>query len=69
MRLPADVRKRQGLGGGGAVYLDESEDGVVQRTASRVVARAQALAKRFTDGNPDASIDAFLARCGEESSE
>ena len=38
MSLPADVRKRLGLTGGGAVYLDETEDGVVLRTASQAVA-------------------------------
>lgn len=69
MSLPADVRKRLGLSGGGAVYLDETEDGVVLRTASQAVARAQALAKQYTSGNPDASVDAFLARRREESGE
>ncbi|WP_209445040.1 AbrB/MazE/SpoVT family DNA-binding domain-containing protein [Sphingomonas yabuuchiae] len=67
--MPADVRKRLGLSGGGAVYLDETEDGVVLRTAGQAVARAQALAKQYTDGNPDASVDAFLARRREESGE
>lgn len=69
MSLPADIRKRLGLTGGGAVYLDETEDGVVLRTAAQAVARAQALARRYTDGNPEASVDAFLAQrredCGE----
>jgi AbrB family looped-hinge helix DNA binding protein len=69
MSLPADVRKRLGLSGGGAVYLDETEDGVVLRTASQAVARAQALAKQYTGGNPDASVDAFLDRRREESGE
>jgi AbrB family looped-hinge helix DNA binding protein len=69
MSLPADVRKRLGLSGGGAVYLDETEDGVVLRTANQAVARAQALAKQYTAGNPDASVDAFLARRREESGE
>ncbi|RYF19475.1 MAG: AbrB/MazE/SpoVT family DNA-binding domain-containing protein [Oxalobacteraceae bacterium] len=69
MSLPADVRKRLGLTGGGAVYLDETEDGVVLRTANQAVARAQALAKRYTDGNPDASVDAFLYRRREDSGE
>ena len=58
MSLPADVRKRLGLSGG-----------VVLRTASQAVARAQALAKQYTGGNPDASVDAFLARRREESGE
>lgn len=69
MSLPADIRKRLGLIGGGSVYLDETEDGVVLRTASQAVARAQALAKQYTGDNPDASVDAFLARRREESGE
>lgn len=69
MSLPADIRKRLGLTAGGTVYLDETEDGVVLRTAAQAVARAQALAKQFTGGNPDASVDAFLARRREDSGE
>lgn len=69
MSLPADIRKRLGLTAGGAVYLDETDDGVVLRTAAQAVARAQALAKQFTGGNPDASVDAFLARRREDSGE
>lgn len=69
MSLPADMRKRLGLANGGAVYLDETPDGVVLRTAAQAVARAQALAKQFTGGNPDTSVDAFLARRREDSGE
>lgn len=69
MSLPADMRKRLGLTGGGAVYLDETEDGIVLRTAAQAVARAQALAKLYTGGNADASVDAFLARRREDSGE
>ncbi|MDN4633974.1 AbrB/MazE/SpoVT family DNA-binding domain-containing protein [Sphingomonas sp. PsM26] len=69
MRLPADVRKRLGLAGGGAVYLEETEDGVVLRTANQAVAKAQALAKQYTGGNPNASVDAFLCRRREDSGE
>lgn len=69
MSLPADIRKRLGLGEGGAVYLDETPDGVILRTAAQAVARAQALAKQFTGANPDASVDAFLARRREDSGE
>ena len=69
MSLPADIRKRLGLTDGGAVYLDETEDGVVLRTASQAVTRAQALAKQFTGDNPDSSVDAFLARRREDSGE
>ena len=59
----------QALTSGGAVYLDETDDGVVLRTAAQAVARAQALAKRFTAGNPEASVEAFLSRRREESGE
>lgn len=69
MSLPADIRKRLGLIGGGAVYLDETEDGVILRTANQAVARAQAIAKQYTCGNPDASVDAFLNRRREDSGE
>ena len=69
MSLPADVRKRLGLIGGGTIYLDETDDGVVLRTANQAVARAQALAKQYTGGNPDASVDAFLNRRREDSGE
>ena len=69
MSLPADLRKRLGLHGGGVVYLDETDDGVVIRTAAQAVARAQALAKRYTGGNTDASVGAFLSRRREDSGE
>jgi AbrB family looped-hinge helix DNA binding protein len=69
MSLPADIRKRLGLTGGGAVYLYETDDGVILRTASQAVARAQALARQYTGGNPDASVEAFLTRRREESGE
>lgn len=69
MSLPADLRKRLGLADGGAVFLEEIEDGIVLRTAAQAVARAQAIARRFTQGNEDASVDAFLARRVTESGE
>lgn len=69
MSLPANIRKRLGLTGGGAVYLDEIPDGVVLRTAEQAVARAQALAEQYTGDNPDASVEAFLAHRREESGE
>ena len=69
MSLPADIRKRLGLSDGGVIYIDETSDGVILRTAAQAVARAQALAKQFTGGNPDASVDAFLARRREDGAE
>ena len=69
MSLPADIRKRLGLDSGGAVYLDETDHGVVLRTAAQAVAAAQALAKRYTAGKAEASVDAFLANRREDSGE
>ena len=60
MSLPAGIRKRLGLEGGGAVLIEETADGVVLRTVGQAVARAQAIAKKYSD-HPDASVDAFLA--------
>lgn len=69
MSLPADIRKRLGLAEGGQVFIEETDDGVVLRTAAQAVARAQAMAKRFTAGKPEASVDAFLANRRLESGE
>jgi AbrB family looped-hinge helix DNA binding protein len=61
MSLPADLRKRLGLGGGGALLIEETADGIVLRTTAQAVANAQAIVRKYTDGNPNASVDAFLA--------
>lgn len=61
MSLPAGIRKRLGLEGGGAVLLEETADGVVLRTVDQAVAKAQAIARRYA-AHPDAGIDAFLDR-------
>jgi len=47
--------------------LEETEDGVVLRTAAQVVARAQALARQYTGSHLDAGVDGFLARRREDS--
>ncbi|MDP3783738.1 MAG: AbrB/MazE/SpoVT family DNA-binding domain-containing protein [Sphingopyxis sp.] len=61
MSLPADIRKRLGLTDGGTVFLEETADGVVLRTAAQAVARAQAIAKRFAEVGGDVSVEGFLA--------
>nr|GLK21606.1 hypothetical protein GCM10017606_24330 [Microbacterium terregens] len=68
MSLPASIRKRLGLEGGGAVLLEETEDGVVLRTVQQAVARAQAIAEKYAN-HPDASVDAFLSSRRLESGE
>ncbi|MBI0533065.1 AbrB/MazE/SpoVT family DNA-binding domain-containing protein [Sphingomonas sp. TX0522] len=60
MSLPADIRKRLGLAKGGAIYVDETPDGVVLRTAEQVVAHARALAKQY-DEVGGGTVDDFLA--------
>lgn len=60
MSLPAAIRKRLGLEDGGAVLIEETNDGVVLRTVSQAVARAQAIARKYAD-HPGASVDAFIA--------
>ena len=69
MSLPVDIRKRLGLTDGGAVFVEETDDGIILRTAAQAVARAQAIAKRFTDGNASASVASFLASRHAESGE
>lgn len=68
LSLPADIRKRLGLAGGGAVYLDETADGVVLRTLPQIVAQAQALARQYRDA-PGAGVDDFIAHRAAESGE
>lgn len=60
MSLPADIRKRLGLTGGGAVLLDETADGVVLRTAAQAVARAQAISRSLLDGKTAGTIAEFI---------
>lgn len=59
MSLPADIRKRLGLSGGGTVYVEETEAGVVLRTTPQIVAHARALASKYRDA-PGGSVDDFL---------
>lgn len=69
MSLPADIRKRLGLAGGGALLVEETPEGVMLRTVAQSIAHAQALAKHYTGDKADASVDAFLKRRREDSGE
>ncbi|PJG44952.1 AbrB family transcriptional regulator (plasmid) [Sphingobium sp. LB126] len=69
MSLPADVRKRLGLTGGGALIVEETPDGVILRTVAQSVAHARALARKYTVDKPEASVDSFLANRRAESGE
>lgn len=67
LSLPADIRKRLGLVGGGSLIVEETPDGVILRTVAQSVAHARALARKYTADRPDASVDAFLAKRREDS--
>jgi AbrB family looped-hinge helix DNA binding protein len=69
MSLPADIRKRLGLSGGGALLVEETADGIILRTVAQSIAHAQALAKHYDGGREDTSVAAFLARRRQESGE
>lgn len=69
MSLPADIRKRLGLAEGGSLLLEETSEGVILRTVAQSIAHAQALARKYTAGKPDASVDRFLERRREDSGE
>ncbi len=60
MSLPADLRKRLGLSDGGVLVVEELPDGVVLRTLAQSIAKAQALARRYTGDKPETSVEAFL---------
>lgn len=68
MSLPAGIRKRLGLEGGGAVLIEETSDGVVLRTVAQAVTRAQTIAKRYAN-HPDAAVEGFLANRSADSGE
>lgn len=69
MSLPADIRKRLGLAGGGSLLVEETPDGVILRTVAQSITHAQALAKKYTAAKPEASVDSFLAKRREDSGE
>lgn len=67
--LPADLRARLGLAEGGSMVLEETDGGLILRTQAQSVAYARALARHYTAGDPEASVDAFLACRRAESGE
>lgn len=58
--IPADVRERLGLKGGGTVTLQETEDGLLLSTVEQRVRRAQALYREAMGSKPGTSVDQFL---------
>jgi AbrB family looped-hinge helix DNA binding protein len=61
LSIPAGIRKTLGLDGGGEVVIEVVGQEIRIKPVAEVVAQARALARRLTEGKPDASVDAFLA--------
>ncbi len=61
MSLPAELRKRHGLGNGREVIVEDVGDAIVLRTLDQVVGRAREMSRRLTEGKAGASLDEFLA--------
>jgi AbrB family looped-hinge helix DNA binding protein len=66
LSLPAEMRKRHGLAGGGEVVVEDTGDAIVLRTLAQVVARAQAKSRELVAGHQGVSVDDFLAQRREE---
>lgn len=61
MSLPADLRRRHGLGNGGEVIVEDVGDAIVLRTLDQMVARAQALSRKLVGDKASSSVEDFLA--------
>jgi AbrB family looped-hinge helix DNA binding protein len=62
LSLPADIRKRLGVSNGGELLLEETESGVILRTAQQAAAHAQALTREYTKGLQKVTVADFLAQ-------
>jgi len=69
LSLPVAMRKRMGVHKGGDLVAEETEDGVILRTAAQAVARAQAIFRKHAAGRADISVDDFLAQRRADSGE
>lgn len=61
LSLPADIRKRHGLGKGGEVLIEDRGSEIVIRTLSQAVARAQEISRKLMAGKEGGTVDDFLA--------
>jgi AbrB family looped-hinge helix DNA binding protein len=59
--LPAALRRRHGLVGGGEVIVEDLGDAIVLRTVRQVVAQAKARTRKLLGDRPGTSVDDFLA--------
>ena len=61
INLPSAIRKKMGLAAGGAVLVNETDNGLVLQTVAQAIAKAQAIAEKRTASEIETSVDAFLA--------
>ena len=61
LSLPADIRKRHGLGKGGDVLIEDRGNEIVIWPLNRAVARAQEISRKLTAEKQGASVQDFLA--------
>ena len=59
--LPAAIRARLGVEGGGTLIVDEVENGVLLRSVAQAIEQAQTINRKRFANNMGASVDAFLA--------
>lgn len=59
--IPADVRAKLGLKEGDSLVLDATDDGIVLRTRQQAIRRAQALSRKMLAGQPNSTVDDFIA--------
>lgn len=69
LSIPAELRRAVGLERGGDVVVELDGRDIRIRTVDEVMAQAQALTRRLLAGQPDASVDAFLAERQREAEE
>lgn len=58
--LPAVIRARLGVEHGGTLFVEEVENGVLLRSVAQTIGQAQAIIRKHSTGNANASVDAFL---------
>jgi hypothetical protein len=61
LQLPMEICKAVGLEHGGAVLIELDGRDIRIRTVADGVARAREISRRLLAGNPNASVDDFLA--------
>jgi bifunctional DNA-binding transcriptional regulator/antitoxin component of YhaV-PrlF toxin-antitoxin module len=69
MSLPADIRRRHGLAGGGEVLVEDTGEAIVLRTLGQAVARAQEISRRLVAGRTGSTVDDFLAERAREAAD